>query len=167
MKAAYADPPYLGCGKKLYGKHHPDAMIWDAPEAHVRLVDQLENEYDAWAMSCSTPSLRALLPLMPPEIRVAAWVKPFAIFKPNVGVAYAWEPVLFKEGRKRSRERPTSRDWVSANVTLRKGLTGAKPVQFCEWLFDLLTLEPDDEFIDIFPGTGIVGHTWDLWRLCK
>ena len=117
-----------------------------------------------WAMSCSTPSLQILLPLMPKGVRVAAWVKPFAIFKPGVGVAYAWEPIIFREGRKRSRKQPTARDWVSANITLRKGLTGAKPSQFCEWLFDLLTLEPDDEFTDIFPGTGIVGLNWDSWR---
>lgn len=164
MKAAYADPPYLGCGKKLYQRHHSEAALWDSPEAHARLAAQLEADYDAWALSCSTPSLQTLLPLMPQGIRVAAWVKPFAVFKPGVGVAYAWEPVIFREGRKRSRKQPTARDWVSANITLRKGLTGAKPVQFCEWLFDLLTLEPDDDFTDIFPGTGIVGLTWGTWR---
>ena len=30
---AYADPPYLGCGK-LYADHHPDALEWDDPETH-------------------------------------------------------------------------------------------------------------------------------------
>ena len=163
MKAAYADPPYLNCGK-LYKKHHPDALIWDRPEAHARLAEQLEEQYDMWALSCSTPSLQTLLPLMPKGVRVGAWVKPFAVFKPGVGVAYTWEPVIFREGRKRPRTQPTARDWVSANITLRKGLTGAKPIQFCDWLFDLLTLEPDDEFTDLFPGTGIVTAAWGEWR---
>ena len=31
MRFAYADPPYLGCGK-LYVSHHPDARDWDDPE---------------------------------------------------------------------------------------------------------------------------------------
>ncbi len=166
MKAAYADPPYLGCGK-LYKKHHTDSAIWDIPETHAKLAERMETEYDAWALSCSTPSLQTLLPLMPKGVRVAAWVKPFAVFKPNVGVAYAWEPVIFKEGRKRGREKPTSRDWVSANITLKKGLCGAKPLQFCEWLFDLLALEPDDEFHDLFPGTGIVTDAWEFWKMQK
>lgn len=163
MKAAYADPPYLGCGK-LYKKHHPDAMVWDRPETHARLAEQLEEQYDMWALSCSTPSLQTLLPLMPKGVRVGAWVKPFAVFHPGVGVAYAWEPVILREGRKRPRTQPTARDWVSANITLRKGLTGAKPIQFCDWLFDLLTLEPEDEFTDLFPGTGIVKAAWSEWR---
>ena len=164
MKAAYADPPYLGCGQKLYGKHHPDAAKWDAPEAHAELAAQLEANFDAWALRCSTPSLQILLPLMPKGIRIAAWVKPFAIFKPGVGVAYAWEPVIFREGRKRTRQQPTARDWVSANITLRKGLTGAKPAAFSAWLFDLLTLEPEDEFSDIFPGTQAVSQAWAEWK---
>ena len=33
MNFAYADPPYLGCGR-LYAQSHPDALIWDDPETH-------------------------------------------------------------------------------------------------------------------------------------
>ncbi|KKM25473.1 hypothetical protein LCGC14_1594680, partial [marine sediment metagenome] len=65
-----------------------------------------------------------------------SWVKPFCIFKPGVGVAYAWEPILVSGGRKRPRSKPTVRDWVSANITLKKGLVGVKPEAFCFWLFD-------------------------------
>lgn len=164
MKAAYADPPYLGQGKRLYGHLHPEASKWDRPESHAELASSMNRDYDAWALSLSSPSLREILPLMPEGVRVAAWVKPFAIFKPNVGVAYTWEPVIFKEGRKRGRSVPTCRDFVSANITLRKGLTGAKPEQFSLWLFDLLTLKPDDDFTDIFPGTGGVLNAWNNWR---
>jgi len=160
MRFAYADPPYLGCGK-LYAKHHPDALAWDRVETHQKLIDRLGCEFnDGWVMSCSAPSLRTILPLCPPDCRVGAWVKPFAIFKPNVNPAYAWEPVIFRGGRKRSRIEPTVRDWVSANITLRRGLTGAKPREFCRWIFDLLGANADDELTDIFPGSNAIMTAW-------
>lgn len=151
MRAAYADPPYIGQAKKHYGSEEVD---------HQELITRLEQDYDAWALSCSSPSLSILLPMCPEGIRISAWVKPFAIFKPNVNPAYAWEPVIWKPGRKRTREQPTERDWVSANITLRKGLAGAKPEAFCYWLFNLLNLQPGDDFDDLYPGTGIVSSCW-------
>lgn len=154
MLAAYADPPYLGQAKRHYGSPEVD---------HYQLLLQLAT-YDAWALSCSSPSLRTLLPLCPPEVRVMAWVKPFCIYKPNVNPAYAWEPVIVKPGRQRSREQPTVRDWVAANVTLQKGLSGAKPPAFCYWLFEVLNLEPGDELHDLFPGTGIVTECWEAYQ---
>ena len=148
---AYADPPYLGQAHRYPEKQEVD---------HKALLSQLQ-EYDGWALSCSSPSLKTLLAFAPPETRVAAWVKPFAIFKPNVNPAYAWEPVLFKSARPNRRDIPTVRDWVSCNITLKKGLVGAKPVDFCLWLFNLIGAEPGDEFNDMFPGTGIVTQTWN------
>jgi hypothetical protein len=160
MRFAFADPPYYGCGK-LYAAHHPDAMDWDRLDTHRALLDRLAAEYpDGWAMSASSPSLRAILPLCPPDARVASWVKPFAIFKPNVNPAYAWEPVIFRGGRKRDREAPTVRDWVAANITLKRGLTGAKPRDFCMWVFDLLGARAGDTMDDLFPGTGAVSAAW-------
>jgi len=160
MIAAYADPPYLGQGRKHYSAHHPEAAVWDSLDAHRDLIEQL-GTYDAWALSASTPSLRVLLPMCPEDARVAAWVKPFASFKPNVNPAYAWEPVIFRTTRRRSRDEMTVRDWVSANITLQRGLTGVKPPQFCHWLFDLLGLQPGDEFHDLFPGSGAVTEAWE------
>lgn len=155
MKFAYADPPYLGQGK-LYKKNHPEAMSWDDLLTHTALVRQLETEYsDGWAMSASSPSLVKLLPLFHVPIRVMAWVKPFCAFKPNVNPAYAWEPVVVSGGRRRTREQLTTRDWVSVNITLKKGLTGAKPEPFCEWVLDVLNVTPGDTVDDLFPGTGI------------
>lgn len=154
MRIAYADPPYVGCGN-LY----PERTEVD----HVALIARLVEEFpDGWALSASSPSLRQLLPLCPGDVRVAAWVKPFAVFKPNVNPAYAWEPVIWRGGRtKRERHESTVRDWVSVNITLRRGLVGAKPPAFCLWLFSLLGLQGGDEFVDVFPGTGIVGRMWD------
>ncbi len=160
MKFAYADPPYYGCGK-LYAKNHPEALVWNTTQAHWELIQRLNAEYpDGWAMSLSTPSLKVILPMCPDDVRVMAWVKPFAIFKPNVNPAYAWEPVIVRGGRKRGRDLPTVRDWVSANITLKKGLTGAKPPDFCKWIFDVLGAIPTDTLDDLFPGTGIVTETW-------
>ena len=152
MRFAYADPPYLGCGA-LYKKHHDEAHVWDALESHKELIGLLA-DYDGWAMSLHTPSLRHLLPLCPDDCRVAAWVKPFASFKPGVNPGYCWEPVIFRGSRKRERTEDTVRDWVSANITLQKGLPGAKPPAFCDWILDLLGVEKDDVFIDLFPGTA-------------
>ena len=162
MKFAYADPPYLGCGK-LYASLHPEALTWDDPETHRSLVERLQADYaDGWAMSCSTPSLRVLLPFCPTDCRIGAWVKPFAVFKPNVNPAYAWEPVIFRGGRKRDRTQPTTRDWHAENITLRKGLTGAKPPKFAEWILDMLGVDfaEGDTIDDLFPGTRGLELAW-------
>lgn len=164
MKVAYADPPYLGCGA-LYSAYHDDTLDWNKPEMHQWLVENLCDEYpDGWAMSLSSPSLRTILPMCPDDVRVSAWVKPFAVFKPYVGVAYAWEPVIWRGGRSRSRGQETVRDWVAEGITLKRGLTGAKPRAFARWLFAMLNLQPGDELVDLFPGTGAIAAAWDEWR---
>ena len=165
MRFCYADPPYLGCGKKLYGVLHEDAADFDDPDTHRELVVKLVDEFpDGWAMSLSSPSLRTILPMCPEDCRVMSWVKPFAVFKANVTVAYAWEPVIVRGGRKRPRTMATVRDWVSACITLQKGCPGAKPEDFSMWLFDVLNMERDDEFIDLFPGSGSVWKAWQKFR---
>lgn len=152
MRFAYADPPYLGCGGK-YKAHHAEAHIWNTVGAHDTLIQQLVGEYpDGWALSCHTPSLHTLLPLCPADTRIAAWVKPFAVFRPGVNPAYAWEPVLFRGGRKRDRYEPTVRDWHSENITLKKGLVGVKPPGFNAWILNLLGVRPEDTLDDLFPG---------------
>jgi hypothetical protein len=160
VRLAYADPPYFGQGGRY---DHEAAAIWNDEKAHLDLVDQLVAGFpDGWALSLSTPSLRWILPHCPDDARIAAWVKPFAVFKPNVNPAYAWEPVIFRGGRRGDRDRATVRDWLSCNITLRKGLVGAKPPEFCQWVLDLLGYDHDtDEMVDIFPGTGVMGVVAD------
>ena len=157
-RIVYADPPYVGCAAKLYGD-----PTYDDPAAHVALMEEMDGSADAWALSLHEPSLRVLLPLAPEGVRVAAWVKPFASFKPGVDPAYTWEPVIYRTARKWSREQWTCRDHVSAPIALLKGLTGAKPTAFCFWLFELLGASPDDEFVDVFPGSGQVTRAWEAW----
>ena len=152
-KMIYADPPYIGQAKKHYNSEEVD---------HKALIAQLET-YDGWALSLSSPTLQEILAMCPSNVRVGAWVKPFCSFKPNVNPAYAWEPVIFKPARARGRNKLTVRDWVSANITLKKGLSGVKPDAFSFWLFEILGAEPTDEFIDMFPGSGAVSMAWDKW----
>jgi hypothetical protein len=164
MKLAYADPPYLGCGK-LYPEH-PMSRRWDWPEAHQGLMREMDERYDGWALSLSAPSLRELLPLAPEGVRVAVWVKPFAAFKRNVRIAYTWEPVIFKPGRDSSTDgAPVGRDHLSEAITLRKGFTGAKPTRFNRWILDLLGYIPGDEFVDLFPGTGGMGQVLEHYQM--
>lgn len=158
MDLAYADPPYVGQALKHYGDDDR------AAEVNLPLLISHLADHDGWALSCSSPSLRTVLPLCPDDVRVMAWVKPFAIFKPNVNPAYAWEPVIVSPARTLGRDRETVRDWVAANVTLRKGTHGAKPPAFARWLFDVLGADPTDEFTDVFPGSGAVAHEWERFR---
>lgn len=158
MRFAYADPPYFGCAAYY---DHPQTLEWNDLNTHKRLIDQLEADFPAgWAMSLSSPNLHVILPMCPRDCRIAAWIKPWCSFKPSVRIAYSWEPVIFKGGRKRTREQDTVRDWISANSSMEKGLMGAKPRAFCLWLYELLNLMPGDELVDLFPGTGIVGGIW-------
>lgn len=165
LRAAYADPPYLGCGKSHYGHLHTAAADYDDPETHRRLIERLCDEFDCWAMSLHEPSLRTLLPMCPPDVRVASWVKPFAAFRPNVTRAWTWEPVFFRfhEARKISSSAPTWRDHVSAPIAMRKGFPGAKPDAFSFWIFEGLNLQPTDHFCDVFPGSGAVTEAWHKW----
>lgn len=160
MKFAYADPPYLGMGAKMYG--FPE---WDSVERHAQLIARLVQEFpDGWAMSASSPSLRHILPLCPEDCRIAAWVKPFAVFRPNIHPAYAWEPVIFRGGRKRDRKQPTFHDWHSENITMRKDTKGAKPPGFSQWIVRLLgaDVRQNDTITDLFHGSGAMLGVWRI-----
>lgn len=180
LTVAYADPPYLGCCK-LYEHHHPDGLCWDDESTHLALCERLVSDYpDGWALSCTSGSLRILLPMLPEGARVSPWCKSFSAFKKGVRPAYAWEPVIWMGGRNPAAGYPhsppekggkqnTPKDflWVDggllAPITLRKGFTGAKPPAFCHWVFDLLNLRPGDTLHDLYSGTGIVGREWLAW----
>lgn len=159
LRFAYADPPYLGCAAKLYGD-----PTYDDPAEHHALIVRLGIEYpDGWAMSCASTSLQTLLPMCPVDVRVAAWVKPFAVFKPGVNPAYAWEPVIWRGGRtKRSRKVDTVRDWHSEVITLKRGTPGAKPPGFAAWIVQLLgaDVRQGDTITDLFHGSGAMLGVW-------
>jgi hypothetical protein len=113
VRLAYADPPYPGQSAKHYSEH-PDYAGEVSPGVLLR---HLNEEYDGWVLHTSSTWLAGALSTAAYEgisngIRVMAWVKPFAAFKRNVSVAYAWEPVLVKPCRKPTvSHRIVMRDW--------------------------------------------------------
>lgn len=159
-RIAYADPPYPGCAH-LY-KDHPD---YAGEVDHADLIQRLEDDYDGWVLHSSSTAMHLVVPLLPEGVRVMSWVKSFCAFKRNVSVAYAWEPVYVKAARKPVvSKRLTMRDWVECPITLRRGLTGAKPEAVCHWAFEMMGARPDDDMVDMFPGTGAVSKAWRTWQ---
>lgn len=61
-------------------------------------------------------------------------------------------------------KRVVMRDWFSCSITLKRGLTGAKPEALCHWAFEMVGAEPTDALDDLFPGTGAVTAAWSSWR---
>ncbi len=163
MDIGYADPPYIGCAH-LY-KDHPD---FAGEVDHARLIEELEYAYDGWVLHASaTPhSMAILAPLVEKTgARWCSWVKGFAAFKKNVSVAYAWEPVIIKPARKPVvSKRQVNRDWIQESITLKRGLTGAKPEKVCHWAFELVGAHPGDTLHDMFPGSGAVSRSWKTWQ---
>lgn len=163
VKIGYADPPYPGCAH-LY-KDHPD---YGGEVDHVDLFRRLQSEFDGWVLhTAATPEAIALLApmVLGSGARWMAWVKPFAAFKRNVPVGYTWEPVLVKPARKPVvSKRLTMRDHIAESITMRRGLTGAKPETVCHWAFEVVGARPEDELHDLFPGSGAVTRAWETWR---
>jgi len=170
---AYADPPYPGQAKKHYADH-PDY----AGEVDHFLLAETLREYDGWVLHTSAPALfhaqQALFATGETPMhdatpggtyRVMAWVKPFAAFKRNVSVAYAWEPVLVKAARKPTVSgRTVMRDYIAEPITMKRGLVGAKPEAVCRWAFEVMGADPADDLVDLYPGSGAVSRAWESWR---
>lgn len=165
MRFAYADPPYPGQSAKHYADHPDYAGEVD----HGELIESLL-AYDGWALSTHVPGIyecQQHLESHGADYRLLAWVKPFAAFKRNVKVAYAWEPVFVSPIRAADPNRIDSivyRDYLSEPITMKRGLSGAKPERFCWWLFEVAGLTPEDELIDLFPGSGAVTRAHNSWK---
>jgi len=169
MIFCYADPPYIGTAERIYGDH-PD---YQGEVNHRELIAMLHKDYpDGWALSLSAPTLYEILGYcheVGADVRVGAWVKPWSVWK-DKNVAYAWEPLIWEGGRKRDwKVRSTALDWCIDNAVMyRKNdpnhTKGTKPDKFCFWLFDVLCMEPDDEFVDMFYGSGAVTKAWERWK---
>jgi hypothetical protein len=171
-RIAYADPPYPGQSKKHYGDHEDYAGEVDHDELAERLTT-----FDGWVLHTSSPALfsvqqsLARVGVLPMDdkfksdaYRVMAWVKPFAAFKRNVSVAYAWEPVLVKPCRKPVvAGRMVMRDYIAEGITMKRGLTGAKPDAVCRWAFEVVGAQQTDVLVDLFPGSGAVTRAWQDW----
>ena len=150
MRFAYADPPYPGVAHRYPEKQEVD---------HAALIARLVEEFpDAWALSTKSNSLRDLLPLCPPKVRVGAWAKRYVPALKGVRPTYAWEPVIFYGGC--FQREPITFDWCLAESTRGYQVLGQKPEQFSTWVFRLLGAQAGDEFCDLFPGSGAVTRAW-------
>lgn len=183
IRFAYADPPYPGKSRKYYGDHED----YQGEVDHEQLIASLEADFpDGWALSTSSAALQQVLAMMPPpksrgaegggvryQFRVLAWCKPLAQPGSDRGPApaalYGWEPVIIRGGRP-APEGARPRDWLVCSpelYTLREKpdghVTGAKPPDFCRWLFACAGLRAGDEFVDIFRGSGAVRQEWERW----
>lgn len=164
MRIAYADPPYPGQSKRLYGDHPDYAGEVD----HAELIADLFSRFDAWALSTSVQALPAVLRFCPDRVRVCCWLKRATSPPMGDNRMYSWEPVILCDTP--NPQRPT-RMHCEANAdqytfrAKREGyVVGAKPRAFCFWLFDAMGAKPDDEFVDVFPGSGSVTEAWNAWR---
>lgn len=158
MRYAYADPPYPGLARKYYD---------DVEVDHAELVTRLVAEFpDGWALSTSAKALQEVLALCPPGVRVCSWYR-----GPRASVAYrarsAWEPVIVAGGR--PRRLPVSDDlsdallWGGRQHSHPGALVGMKPAAFCEWVLQLLGVQPGDTLVDLFPGSGVMGRAFRLY----
>jgi len=158
MKFAYADPPYFNNAKRLYNDLHPEADKWDNQESHLNLISKLYLNYpDGFALSCNPVDLSWILAKYP-DLRVCVWTKTYHQIRPTT-VQYGWEPVLLHGGRKNNKRKPYVRDWLSCRIAMNKGLTGAKPLAFNNWILDLLNYEEGDSLDDLFTGTNGFSET--------
>lgn len=165
-RLAYADPPYPG-KSALYYREHPD---FAGEVDHAELLSRLAT-YDGWALSTSAAALPQVLALAVAQdlpVRVAAWMRgarPHATARHPVN---AWEPVLYVPVPSRRAGETRRVDalvhGVAPMLTLPSRVVGAKPAAFCRWLFDLVGATPRDTLDDLFPGSGIVTTTWELFR---
>jgi hypothetical protein len=159
MRLAYADPPYPGRARELYGDHPDYAGEVD----HRELIEKLET-YDGWALSTSSRSLRSVLELCPENIRILIWL--------NHNVGRSWEPVLVRSARPIATQWMPL-DWIRTEVEAFQWrpppegyVIGRKPREFCRWLFKWLGARPgEDSLDDIFPGSGAVTQAWEEWTL--
>lgn len=163
MRFAYADPPYLGCCR-LYKHHHPDGLCWDDIETHRALIDRLNADHDGWALSLTVRSLPTIMRLCPEDVLTLAWVKTSGAPPMGDGRMYSWEPVILRGGRNPSI--PTRISHVGGvplfgfKPAPDSHVIGEKPSYFCDWLFRCAGLTPEDEFTDLFSGSGAVAKAW-------
>ena len=161
LRFAYADPPYVGRARRHYGKHQDYGGEVD----HAALIARLESDFDGWALSASMKSLPQLMKLCPDDVLTMAWVKTNALAAGDRR-HYSWEPVIMRPLR-----HPHDRVWCHLIAIPPPGynlrhdhVIGEKPERFAHWIFDTAGLRPDDELVDLFPGSGAIGRAWFTWR---
>ena len=155
MRFAYADPPYPG--KAHYYPENTEVNL-------ASLIDRLTTEYpDGWALSTSSRSLRDVLALCPPTVRVCAWFKGPRPAKSRLALM-SWEPLIVCGGRPHATDDLCRvADGLIARGRFRAfpgAMIGMKPPTFAEWMFRQLGASRVDVLDDVFPGSGAIGVAW-------
>lgn len=186
MKLAIADPPYppnllAACratghgaplratrwyaGRKTHTRgmysadNHPAAADWNDPERHRALREQLERDYDGWAIACPPDAVAAgVYAPLPYGTRVMVWHRTNALPNRNL-IGARWEAVLVCPPLERvalpddAHQVP---DVLAAGVQ-GIGFAGAKPPAWTRWVLDALGYDPARDTVDdLFPGSGSV-----------
>jgi hypothetical protein len=181
MKLAIADPPYLGRAHRWYGvggrakgngkgraDEHPEAFVWDKPESHINLALDLINNYDGFAIACSSHSLSTYLSVIPTEsengIRILSWIKPGSL-PSGSRITQSWEPVIVKVPKER-KGRGKGKQMVDYLVcpAPRTGFVGSKPDKWTIWILDAMGYKNGDIVLDLFPGSGSVSNSLELYK---
>ena len=166
LRLAYADPPYPGLSAEYY-EDHPD---FAGEVDHAELIGRLCSDFDGWALSTNARSLQLVLALCPPDVRVASWhrgERPARAGQPLNG----WEPVIYWGGRidpdlspvDGPRRVDTLEHFSRPRLTDPARVVGAKPAAFARWMFDLIGARPQDQFTDLFPGSGGILRAWHIY----
>lgn len=151
---------------KRWYEDHPD---YAGEVDHEALIARLVAEFpDGWALSTSAAALPRVLASCPPGVRVAAWFRgerPTRSFRP----LNAWEPVIYLGGRARESTAKERRldalvKFSRPRLTDPNRVAGAKPAEFAFWIFDLLGALPDDDLVDLFPGSGGIARAWAAYQ---
>nr|WP_299914294.1 hypothetical protein [Sphingomonas bacterium] len=146
------------------------------------MIGRLQANFpDGWALSLSERSLRTILPMCPPAARVAAWISDRPRFAGKaVPVRKHFEPVIFVGGRSYADTGNRAADFIvtkqerlpagepryamiKSDIRAGRTFLGRKPAAFAMWIFDLLGLQPNDEFVDMFPGSGAITRAHRYW----
>ena len=174
LKMAIADPPYFGTADRFYGKNgvgmvkgldydsnaHDFAHLWNDPATHTDLLNYLMDSFNSFAIAMNTHSLPLYLKKIKPAadngFRVCSWIKTNS--SPSGSrIRPGWEPVLIYNdvSRRSYRQGARTRDYLIANAP-RQGFIGQKPLEWTEWVVDLLGYCEGDTIADLFEGSGAV-----------
>lgn len=154
----YSDHGVRGAGDRP-ADHHADASEWDDPARHRRLLEQLMDEFDAWAIATAMDGVECYRPL-PIPTRVMTWYRPNAQ-RGDYCIANVTEAVIVYPHRDRRTKRsgPTGQvvDFLQESAPIGE-FAGMKPPRWTRWVLDALSYDPETDTVhDLFPGSGSVG----------
>ena len=136
---------------------HAAAREWDDPARHRVLMEQLDSEFDGWAIATAHDGLPCY-GLLPRGARIMVWHKPNSCAGAS-RLRNVWEPVIVRPPDSRLSSRLLGGqipDLLTATAP-RAGFAGAKPPEWTRWVLDALGYDPETDTVDdMFPGSGAV-----------